>query len=646
MPESNEATMFFNESLAFDAGSEPPVAPISFLYGGEPAGEVLATWDRSVDEDGRRRTVSYDDPGSGLKIDCVITTFEDVPAVDWVCYLENTGRTDTPIIEQFLVLDGPLLHGATDATLRWSNGDANSHDAFLPHTEPLENAKRFTPTGGRPSNGVFPFFNLFNADGGWIMAVGWTGQWMAEFVPEERGSVTVRAGMETTRFRLEPGERVRTPRIVLLRWTGDNLIDGHNLFRRLMADHYLPRRDGEPAYPPIAHNTAATIYQTGQPTNETNQLEMVEATAQRGCEAFWLDAYWYPQPWHEHVGDWFPRPDDFPNGLKPVSDAIHERGMRFVLWFEPERVAPGTQWDDGHPEYLLRLPDTANRLVNLGDPEARAFVTDFLDGRIREWDVDVYRQDFNMDPLAYWQANDSEDRQGITEMKYVEGLYRLWDELVERNPALTIDNCASGGRRIDLETCSRSYPLWRSDYNDIGQGLEEGNWPNMGRADQVHVAGLNLYLPFHTGPVWDERPYIWRSAMAAGIVLYGNVEGFDRDRSAAAVAELKSLRPFFLGDFYPLTEVTTSQERWHAYQLDRPDLAAGCALIFRRPECAGQTIEVELEGIAQTAAYEVSITGETYRHGPWQDMPGAELERLAVAIPEQPGSALVRYRRK
>jgi alpha-galactosidase len=414
-----------------------------------------------------------------------------------------------------------------------------------------------------------------------------------------------------------------------------------------MIDHYVPRRRNEPAFPPIAHNTAATIYQTGEPTNEANQLEMVEATAQRGCEAFWLDAYWYPQPWHEHVGDWFPRPDDFPNGLKPVSTAAHEQGMRFVLWFEPERVVPGTQWGREHPEFLLRLPDATNRLINLGDPGARAFVTDFLDGRIREWGVDVYRQDFNMDPLPYWRVNDREDRQGITEMKYVEGLYRLWDELVVRNPALTIDNCSSGGRRIDLETCSRSYPLWRSDYNDIGQGLKgEVHWPNMGQADQVHVAGLNLYVPFHTGPVWDERPCVWRSAMAAGIALYGNVEGFDQDTSAAAVAELKSLRPFFLGDFFPLTEVTTAQQRWHAYQLDRPDLGAGFAVFFRRPECTEPTVEVELRGINPATAYEVSITGETYENGPWLATPGAELKCFAVTIPEQPGSALVRYRLK
>jgi alpha-galactosidase len=35
--------------------------------------------------------------------------------------------------------------------------------------------------------------------------------------------------------------------------------------------------------------------------------------------------------------------------------------------------------------------------------------------------------------------------------------------LLAANPGLFIDNCASGGQRIDLETCARSIPLWRTD---------------------------------------------------------------------------------------------------------------------------------------------------------------------------------------
>ena len=234
----------------------------------------------------------------------------------------------------------------------------------------------------------------------------------------------------------------------------------------------------------------------------------------------------------------------------------------------------------------------------------------------------------------------------ITEMKHVEGLYAFWDALMARNPGLTIDNCASGGRRIDIESCSRSYPLWRSDCNDIGEGLKgESYWPYMGLADQIHGAGLSLYIPFHTGPVWDERPYSWRSAMASGVVLYGNIDGFSAEVTSEAVVELKAFRPFFLGDIYPLRSLTMSQEDWYAYQLDRPDLGEGCALFFRRPESPQPLCDVELQNIDASKTYEVSITGETYRRAPVTRVSGGDLRRTAVRIPEKPGSAILLYKR-
>ena len=271
----------------------------------------------------------------------------------------------------------------------------------------------------------------------------------------------------------------------------------------------------------------------------------------------------------------------FPAGLRPLGDAAHKAGMKFVLWFEPERVAPGTQFDRERPEFLLKTDEAGNRLFDLGNAKARQFLVDFLDGRIKQWGVDVYRQDFNFDPLPFWQKHDAQDRRGITEMLYVEGLYQLWSELLRRNPALTIDNCASGGRRIDLETCSLSYPLWRSDFNDIGEGLKgPAYWPSMARADQVHVTGLALYIPFQSGPLWDMHPYNVRSAMTSSVVLYERIlpSDFPAELAKQGIAEIKRLRPLFLGDFYPLLPIGTSQGDWYAYQLDRPDLRQGCVL--------------------------------------------------------------------
>ena len=634
--------------------------PFSFRYGGKPSARLLPGWRRTEEttegKDKTETTIRYQCPKTGLLVEVHRTSFHDVAAVDWVCYLENRGKADTPILDNFLPLDADLLKvaGKATVTLRSSEGDHNHPTAFMPHDEPLDvgTFRHFAAHGGRSSNavggGVAPFFNLLAPGGGWILAVGWTGQWKAEFERSEDGRVAVLAGMERTHFRLKPGERVRTPRVVLLRYQGDEMIDGHNRFRRLMLTHYCRQENGRPIIPPICHNTAATVYRSKHRATEANQLAIIAKAAKLGIEAYWLDAYWYPQPWHEHVGTWVPRPEDFPRGLKPLGDAAHAAGMKFVLWFEPERVRPNTQFDREHPDFLVKLDGQVNRLFNLADPKARDFLTDFLDSRIRQWGVDVYRNDFNFEPLPYWQNSDANDRQGISEMRYVEGLYTMWAELIRRNPGLTIDNCASGGRRIDLEMCRLSWPLWRSDYNDIGQGLKgEAYWPRMGLADQIHSAGLALYVPLHAGPLWDMSPYSVRSCMSGTVILYERIlhEKFPDELAKQGIAEVKQLRKFYLGDYYPLMPLTASQEDWWAYQLDRPDLAAGIVLAFRRPDSTRVSATVRLRGIDPDAQYEVSITGETYEQTPFVRMSGKTLCELKLDIPAQPGSVLLQYRR-
>jgi hypothetical protein len=146
-----------------------------------------------------------------------------------------------------------------------------------------------------------------------------------------------------------------------------------------------------------------------------------------------------------------------------VTDACHRLGLQFILWYEPERVAGGSKIAGEHPEFVFssgkgrRVTETGG-LFKLSDPVARRWLTDHLSHQIGEFGLDVYRNDFNIDPLGFWHLADAPDRQGMTEIRYVEGLYAMWDELRTDHPGLWIDNCSSGGRRIDLETCMRSVP--------------------------------------------------------------------------------------------------------------------------------------------------------------------------------------------
>ena len=165
-----------------------------------------------------------------------------------------------------------------------------------------------------------------------------------------------------------------------------------------------------------------------------------------------------------------------------------------------------------------------------------------------------------------------------------------------------IDNFASGGRRIDLETISRSYPLWRSDTQCCGQAMPV--------QDQVQMAGLSLYVPLH-GPAAGRRSLCFRSVATMGAHFAGDLARRPVAKARRAIAEMKALRPLYQGDFYPLLEINANEHDWCAWQFDRPELGRGFAMVFRRAQSQYMTAQIALRGLDAKANYEM-ILAETY----------------------------------
>jgi alpha-galactosidase len=282
-----------------------------------------------------------------------------------------------------------------------------------------------------------------------------------------------------------------------------------------------------------------------------------------------------------------------------------------------------------------------SKLFRLHDQQARRWLTDYIDAQISAGQVRWVRWDFNLEPLGFWRRNDAPDRQGITEIQHIEGLYAMWDELRARHPGLVIDLCASGGRRIDLEALTRGIPLWHSDMQCTGK-------PSLS-ADQLQNAGLWRWVPMHgCGNFAYEPAYAFRSAMTAGNILApGNPQGrlstADADTAEAVqqtVAIYRKLRPYMVGDFYPLFPHSDSEEVWFGYQFDRPDLKAGAAILFRRGKSKDTKMAVPLRGLDARRNYEVSFEDTPDK----KTVPGATLSALPVEILPSPGPAIVYYR--
>ena len=622
------------------------ILPFSFVFDGKPSADLLATWEKKTGKQDlgnnrTRRTSIRTDPKTGLVVRCVAVEYSDFPVVEWTVYLKNSGQKDTPILERIQGLDLQLKPDKDpDFTLHYHRGDFDFAESYRPFEQVLfpNTTQVFSPVGGKPTSAAYPYFNLQEPDGGLILAVGWPGQWATAFERRQGQGVHIRAGQELTHLRLQPGEEIRTPLIALLFWQGTDSVRAQNLWRRWMLAHNLPRPGGK--LPPPIYAFCDGGFFPGMKTNEAGEKEFIDALLREGIKLdyWWIDAGWYPcdKSWGE-TGTWEPDPVRYPHGLKAVSDYVHGKGMKLIVWCEPERATERSWLAENRPEWLLgRGGDSM--LVNLGNPQAREWVTNHFDKLITGQGIDLYRQDFNMDPLDSWRKNDPPDRQGVTENLHVQGYLAYWDELRRRHPDMLIDSCASGGRRNDLETLRRAVPLLRSDYQGPDPALALGN--------QGHTYGLSSWVPYYgqgvyytaQQPVYCARSYL---SPAYALVMDLRKPGWDWDLYRRLAGQWRQVADRMLGDFYPLTPYSLESNDWIAWQFDRPEQGDGMIQAFRHDKSAEASLSLRLHGLDTAAQYRVTDIDV----GTPKTMSGKELEEkgLAVEIKDQPGAVIWTY---
>jgi alpha-galactosidase len=583
-------------------------APISFDLGGRKSSEVLAGFKRTVEtkELGRGRTqhtVTFTDPAGALEIRLLVVAYADFPVVEWTAYLKNTGKAETAVLSDVRGIDVGVFTEKT-VTLRSIRGDDNTANAYAPVTIPLtEKAATITPVGGRPSNGAFPYFNLDQGGRGMILALGWPGQWSAAFSQDKAG-VRIVAGQERTKLKLLPGEEIRTPLCAVLFWgSGTEKTDwiyGQNLWRRWMVAHNVPRPNGK--LPGTFTAACMGLHQSVE-TEKT----AIDAYLKAGItfDYWWMDAGWYegPEWWAaKGVGTWTPDPARFPKGIREVSDYVHSKKMKLILWFEPERVYRGSYLWEKHVEWHLPWPDKDNfRALNLGNPDARRWITDHISKFITEQGVDLYRQDHNVDSLGAWKKNDAGDREGMTENLYVQGYLAFWDELLKNHPGMLIDSCASGGRRNDLETLRRSVPLLRSDFQAPAQNPPQAD---VDSGNQNHTRGLAQWIPYYGTGVDSKDTYSFRSHLCPSMGMGTDLSQPELvKRLQKSMAEYREIAPLFYGDFYPLTAYGKGEDTWAAWQFHKPEEEVGMVQVFRREASPYTAATFRLRGLEAGKRY-------------------------------------------
>jgi alpha-galactosidase len=236
---------------------------------------------------------------------------------------------------------------------------------------------------------------------------------------------------------------------------------------------------------------------------------------------------------------------------------------------------------------------------------------------------DIYRQDYNFDPADKWKATDESEataslkRTGVTEIKYVTGHYAFMDDIL--NAGYQIDNCASGGRMLDIEMMKRSIPLWRTDYT-----CTDPNIFTLASGIRAQGANLSWWLPISGAMASSEglnTEYGFRSSMASGITMDVLTNQNHADKM---ISELLTNRPLMLGNYYILQQgthegLTYQDGRWvesdstkdyidtqnAAYEFYREDQGKGYLVAFRPYYSNVGSETYRLQGLDAHAYYEV-----------------------------------------
>ena len=333
-------------------------------------------------------------------------------------------------------------------------------------------------------------------------------------------------------LRLAPGETYASPAL-LSAYSADGLDGLASRFHR-----YLRAR--RPLSPrKVMLNTWEAVYFDH---NQARLVELADVAADLGVERFVLDDGWMTGRTDDRraLGDWVVDPVKWPNGLHPLIEHVHSRGMDFGLWVEPEMMSLDSSVAREHPEWVLSsqngqlpMPWRFQQTIDLANPEAFAHVHGQLVALLREY------------PIAYLKWDQNRDLLGGSAHRQTLATYALMDALRAEFPGLEIESCSSGGGRADFGVLDRTDRIWPSDTNDSLERQSIYRWtaglippeflgvhlgaPAAHTTARTHALSFRLATALfgHAGIEWDvtKTDEAQRAAIASWISAYKQHRG-------------------------------------------------------------------------------------------------------------------------
>jgi alpha-galactosidase len=458
--------------------------------GGMPGGRMVYSGrDESDTAAGKRMVLTQIDPSLGLKVESVYESFTQVPVIRRFTRVTNLGSQAVGIE----YLSSAMLHNMASprafeqellvhfafntwqAEGQW-HARRPSQVGFIDNGNFTCSAAQFNSLGTWSTQKYLPMGLIENQKLGviWFWQIEHNGSWHWELSNTSAKAVYAYIGGPDAQHSqawksLKPGETYHTVPVALgcVRGGVEQAVAALTRYRRVAC---IRPHSGNRKCPVIFNDYMNCL--EGDPTTE-KELPLIEAAAAAGCEYFVIDAGWYAElneNWWGSVGLWQPSKTRWaPGGLKQVLDRIRSRGMVPGLWLEPEVVGIHSPLKDKPDAWFFmrhgrRVIDHSRFLLDMRNPEVRAYLDAVVDRMVGEYGVGYIKMDYNVDGLEGTELHADSFGQGLLENN--RALLSWHDGILNRHPDLTIENCGSGGGRMEYAMLSHLQLQSSSDQED------------------------------------------------------------------------------------------------------------------------------------------------------------------------------------
>ncbi|NRQ36283.1 alpha-galactosidase [Nonomuraea sp. NN258] len=528
------------ELLPVDGGRRWGVPALQAVYDGGVRSVELA-FEEAVSGENEIELVLRD-RAYGLRVSLHVRAHHDSDVIErWVGVTNESAVTVrlTRLDSGSWALPEQAGHRYLGAAGGWAR-ETQPHRGDLPVGETT-----FGSRTGATSHKANPWIMIGDAteDAGqvWGVALAWSGSWRLTAQRRPEGDLAISAGFghDGLSWPLAPGESLRTPPALGLHTPAGGYGAASRAWHDYARRHVLPTPDEER---PVLYNSwEATWFDV----TEEGQLDLARRAAHLGVELFVVDDGWFGARTDDTkgLGDWWPNPDRFPQGLGELFDGVRALGMRAGLWVEPEMVNPDSDLYRKHPDWALHYPDRRrdtmrNQLVlNFARPDVRAWALDWLDRLVREYRLDYLKWDMNR---GFSQAGPGD----LLWIEHSRGVYAIMDELRGRHPRLRIESCSGGGGRIDYGILRRTDQVWTSDNTDARDRQEI----QRGYSYLYPASAMSCWVTDSPNPISARRVplrYRFHVAMAGTLGVGGDLTTWEAGELAEAaqlIADYKAVR--------------------------------------------------------------------------------------------------------